>query len=141
MFIFHNYVDLQIPIKDTSNSNLYLNKTIYQNVDYSSRLELIHKYKNVDKSSRLDNYYSHFVSSVEVVFFWANERSNDNDGDDDGNDDSVEDNQGPSSNLIQPDIINEPLTEDPSPTINIDQLSMQKRFNNWKMNLRQDLLI
>ncbi|RHZ80208.1 hypothetical protein Glove_139g191 [Diversispora epigaea] len=63
MFILTDYVDdLQIPtykIKDTSNSDLYSNITIYQ---------------NVDKSFRLDNYYSNFVSSVEAVFFWTNGR-------------------------------------------------------------------
>ncbi|RHZ78059.1 hypothetical protein Glove_168g166 [Diversispora epigaea] len=65
MFILLNFSDnFQIPtykIKDTSNLNLYSNITIYQ---------------NVDKSSRLDNYYSHFVSSVEAVFFWTNGRWN-----------------------------------------------------------------
>ncbi|RHZ79951.1 hypothetical protein Glove_139g241 [Diversispora epigaea] len=63
MFILLNYADdLQIPtykINDTSNSDLYSNITIYQ---------------DVDKSSRLDNYYSHFISSVEAVFFWTNGR-------------------------------------------------------------------
>ncbi|RHZ80184.1 hypothetical protein Glove_139g260 [Diversispora epigaea] len=65
MFILLRKADnssLQIPtykINDTSNSDLYSNITIYQ---------------NVDKSSRLDNYYSHFYSSVEAVFFWTNGR-------------------------------------------------------------------
>ncbi|RHZ80017.1 hypothetical protein Glove_139g243 [Diversispora epigaea] len=63
MFILLNHVnDLQIPtykIKDTSNSDLYSNITIYQ---------------DIGKSSRLDNYYSNFVSSVEAVFFWTNGR-------------------------------------------------------------------
>ncbi|CAG8456704.1 7997_t:CDS:2 [Diversispora eburnea] len=63
MFILLNYADdLQIPtykINDTSNSDLYSNITIYQ---------------DIDKSSRLDNYYSNFFSSVEAVFFWTNGR-------------------------------------------------------------------
>ncbi|CAG8606035.1 65_t:CDS:2 [Diversispora eburnea] len=63
MFILLNYADyFQIPtykIKDASNSDLYSNITIY---------------KNINKFSRLDNYYSHFVSSVEAVFFWTNGR-------------------------------------------------------------------
>ncbi|CAG8488069.1 1961_t:CDS:2 [Diversispora eburnea] len=63
MFILLNYADdFQIPtykIKDASNSDLYSNITIYQ---------------NINKFSRLDNYYSHFVSSVEAVFFWTNGR-------------------------------------------------------------------
>ncbi|RHZ80134.1 hypothetical protein Glove_139g125 [Diversispora epigaea] len=64
MFILINQDNssLRIPtykIKDTSNLGLYSNITIYQ---------------DVDKSSRLDNYYSHFVSSVEAVFFWTNGR-------------------------------------------------------------------
>ncbi|CAG8513888.1 7086_t:CDS:10 [Diversispora eburnea] len=47
---------LQIPtykIKDTSNSDLYSNITIYQ---------------DIDKSSRLDNYFSNPFSSIEAVF-------------------------------------------------------------------------
>ncbi|RHZ78060.1 hypothetical protein Glove_168g167 [Diversispora epigaea] len=63
MFILLNYADeLQIPtykIRDSSDPNLYTNITIYQ---------------NIDKSSRLDNYYSHFASSIEAVFFWTNGR-------------------------------------------------------------------
>ncbi|RHZ79741.1 hypothetical protein Glove_141g44 [Diversispora epigaea] len=63
MFILLNYADdLKIPIykiNDTSNSDLYSNITIYQ---------------DVDKSSRSDNYYSSFISSVESVFFWTNGR-------------------------------------------------------------------
>ncbi|CAG8553097.1 7437_t:CDS:10 [Diversispora eburnea] len=63
MFILLNHGnDLQIPtykINDTSNSNLYSNITIYQ---------------NVDKSSRPDNYYSHFLTSIEAVLFWTNGR-------------------------------------------------------------------
>ncbi|CAG8495577.1 2596_t:CDS:2 [Diversispora eburnea] len=63
MFILLNHADdLQIPtykIKDISNSDFYSNITIYQ---------------NVDKSSRLDNFYQHFISSKEAVFFWTNGR-------------------------------------------------------------------
>ena len=64
-FILLDHADddiLEVPtykINDTSNSDLYSNITIYQ---------------NVDKSSRLDNYYSNFFSSVEAVFFWTNGR-------------------------------------------------------------------
>ena len=53
---------LNIPtykIEDTSNSDLYSNMTIYQ---------------DIDPSYRLDNRYSSFVSSVETVFFWINGR-------------------------------------------------------------------
>ncbi|RHZ79971.1 hypothetical protein Glove_139g216 [Diversispora epigaea] len=64
MFTFINLDDPGISyptykIQDTSNLDLYSNITIYQ---------------DVDKSSRLDNYYSHFISSVEAVFFWTNGR-------------------------------------------------------------------
>ncbi|RHZ79973.1 hypothetical protein Glove_139g215 [Diversispora epigaea] len=64
MFILNNQNDssLQIPtykIEDTSNSDLYSNITIKQ---------------DIDKSSRLDNYYSNPLSSIEAVFFWANGR-------------------------------------------------------------------
>ncbi|CAG8540462.1 7194_t:CDS:10 [Diversispora eburnea] len=64
MFILINKDDssLQIPtyrINDTSNSGLYSNITIYQ---------------DIDKSSRVDNYYSNLISSIEAVFFWINGR-------------------------------------------------------------------
>ncbi|RHZ80046.1 hypothetical protein Glove_139g230 [Diversispora epigaea] len=63
MFVLLNYADdLQIPtykINDTSNSDLFSNITIYQ---------------DIDKSSRLDNYYSNLLSSIEAVFFWTNGR-------------------------------------------------------------------
>ncbi|CAG8456780.1 8001_t:CDS:10 [Diversispora eburnea] len=65
MFIALKYADNPTPqfptykIKDTSNSDLYSNITIYQ---------------NVNNSYRLDNYYSRLVSSVKVVFFWTNGR-------------------------------------------------------------------
>ncbi|RHZ79985.1 hypothetical protein Glove_139g299 [Diversispora epigaea] len=65
MFILLRYDDSRFQntiykFNDTSNGNgLYSNITIYQ---------------DVDTSSRLDNYYSHFYSSVEAVFFWTNGR-------------------------------------------------------------------
>ncbi|RHZ78104.1 hypothetical protein Glove_168g140 [Diversispora epigaea] len=65
MFIALRYMDdssLHFPtykIEDTSNSSLYSNITIKQ---------------DIDKSYRLDNLYSSFISSVESVFFWTNGR-------------------------------------------------------------------
>ncbi|RHZ80091.1 hypothetical protein Glove_139g281 [Diversispora epigaea] len=60
MFIALKYAEIPTyKIKDTSNLDLYSNITIYQ---------------DSDKSYRLDNYYSRFVSSVKVVFFWTNGR-------------------------------------------------------------------
>ncbi|CAG8540480.1 7195_t:CDS:10, partial [Diversispora eburnea] len=53
---------LSIPtykINDTSNSDLYSNLTIYQ---------------DIDKSSWLDNYYSNPYLSVIAIFFWTNGR-------------------------------------------------------------------
>ncbi|CAG8582551.1 3148_t:CDS:10 [Diversispora eburnea] len=64
-FAFMLIVDdliLSIPtykINDTSNSGLYSNITIYQ---------------DIDKSSWLDNYYSNPFLSIEAVFFWTNGR-------------------------------------------------------------------
>ncbi|CAG8540442.1 7193_t:CDS:2, partial [Diversispora eburnea] len=46
-------------INDTSNSDLYSNLTIYQ---------------DIDKSSWLDNYYSNPYLSIVAVFFWTNGR-------------------------------------------------------------------
>ncbi|RHZ80167.1 hypothetical protein Glove_139g300 [Diversispora epigaea] len=65
MFILLKYSaepSFQIPkfkINDISNSDLYSNITIYQ---------------DIDKSSWLDNYYSNPFSSIEAVFFWTNGR-------------------------------------------------------------------